>query len=121
MKHVIRGILFFLPKLIWNVLKWLWKALTFIPRKIIQGVKKRREKRLEKKKARKERYSPYKAIESLKALGIDVEAVIITFNEDDGISWKVSKGEQVKKERKARKKKGDDAEPEEPETKKADA
>lgn len=107
MKHVIRGILLFLPKLIWNVFKWLWKIIAFIPRKIIQGFKKRRERRLERKKARKERYSPYKAIESLKALGIEAETVIITFNETDGFAWKVSKGEQAEKKKRGRKKKDD--------------
>ena len=54
-------------------------------------------RRSERRKKKRERYSPYACIENLKAIGIEPEYVHITFTEEAGISWEVEKGEKKKK------------------------
>lgn len=59
-------------------------------------------RRSERHKKKRERYSPYACIENLKAIGIEPECVHISFTEDGGISWEVSKGEKKEKKTKTR-------------------
>ena len=59
-------------------------------------------RRSERRKKKRERYSPYACIENLKAIGIEPEYVHINFTEDGGISWEVEKGEKKEKKTKTR-------------------
>ena len=59
-------------------------------------------RRSERRKKRRERYSPYACIENLKAIGIEPEYVHINFTEEGGISWEVEKGEKKEKKTKTR-------------------
>lgn len=61
-------------------------------------------RRSESHKKKRERYSPYACIENLKAIGIEPEYVHISFTEEGGISWEVSKGEKKEKKTKTRSK-----------------
>lgn len=61
-------------------------------------------RRSERHKKKRERYSPYACIENLKAIGIEPEYVHISFTEEGGISWEVSKGEKKEKKTKTRSK-----------------
>lgn len=61
----------------------------------------------ERRKKRRERYSPFACIENLKAIGIEPEYVKISFNENDGVSWIVCQGAKLEKKAKATKKKED--------------
>lgn len=61
-------------------------------------------RRSERRKKRRERYSPYACIENLKAIGLEPEYIHITFTEDGGISWEVEKGEKKEKKTKTRSK-----------------
>lgn len=55
----------------------------------------------ERRKKRRERYSPFACIENLKAIGIEPDYVHINFTEEGGISWDIEKG--GKKEKKTKK------------------
>lgn len=59
-------------------------------------------RRSERHKKKRERYSPYACIENLKAIGIEPEYVHISFTEEGGISWEVSKGEKKEKKTKSK-------------------
>ena len=59
-------------------------------------------RRSERRKKKRERYSPYACIENLKAIGLEPEYIHITFTEEGGISWDVEKGEKKEKKTKSR-------------------
>lgn len=80
-------------KLIRAVLGLLWRIIR-APFDLAHRAALRRS---ERHKKRRERYSPYACIESLKAIGIEPEYIRITFTEETGISWDVEKGKQEKK------------------------
>ena len=80
------------------VLKLLWRIIRapfVLARRAVY-------RRSERRKKRRERYSPYACIENLKAIGIEPEYVHINFTEEGGISWEVEKGEKKEKKTKTR-------------------
>lgn len=53
-------------------------------------------RRSERRKKKRERYSPFACIDNLKAIGIEPDYVHINFTEEGGISWDIEKGGKSK-------------------------
>lgn len=84
-KLILKPIRAFL-KLLWVIIRWPFDL-----------ARRAGSRRSERRKKKRERYSPYACIENLKAIGIEPEYVHITFTEEGGISWEVEKGEKKQK------------------------
>lgn len=91
-----------LLKIILKAIRALFALLWRIIRAPFDLARRAVYKRSERRKKRRERYSPYACIENLKAIGIEPEYVHINFTEDGGISWEVEKGEKKEKKTKTR-------------------